>query len=36
MKERNGPTQYGKERTRNSKDFLCVVAEKEGNGEVEA
>ena len=35
MKEKNGPTHDGKERRRNSKDFLCVVTEKEGNGEVE-
>ena len=30
MKDKNGPTHDGKERTRNSKkDFVCVAAEKE-------
>ena len=35
MKEKNGPTHDGKERTQNSKDFVWVAAEKEGNAEVE-
>ena len=36
MKEKNGPTHDGKERTRNSKEnFVCLAAEKEGNSEVE-
>ena len=35
-KKKNGPTHDRKGGTQNSeKDFVCLAAEKEGNGEVE-